>query len=64
MIGGLQFRALHAEIVGTGRMTNRAFHDTMLRAGSVPVEMIRASLARQALPERLSTSWRFAGALE
>jgi hypothetical protein len=64
MIGGLQFRALHAEIVGTGRMTNRAFHDTVLRAGSMPVEMVRASLTRQALPERFSTSWRFAGAIE
>jgi hypothetical protein len=61
MMGGLQFRALHREIVGSGRMTNRQFHDTVMRAGSMPVEMVRASLTRQMLPANFTTTWRFAG---
>ena len=31
MIGGLQFRALHRELVTSGRMTERAFHDAVLQ---------------------------------
>ena len=61
MMGGLQFRALHAELVGSKRMTNRQFHDTVLQRGSMPVEMVRASLTQQALPPGYKTAWRFAG---
>jgi hypothetical protein len=59
MVGGLQFRALHAELVGTGRMTDRAFHDAILRGGRMPVEMVRARLTG-VLPRRdFRPSWRF-----
>src|SRR4029079_11724293 len=44
MIGGLQFRALHRELVESGRMTNRQFHDAILQGGRMPVEMVRARL--------------------
>jgi len=60
MIGGLQFRALHAELVKSGRMTNRQFHDTVMQAGSMPVELVRASVTRQNLAEKFTTGWRFA----
>jgi len=63
MMGGLQFRALHAELVGGGTMTNREFHDAVLEAGSMPVEMVRASLIRQSLPGDYRTSWKFLAAL-
>lgn len=33
MLGALQFRALHQELVGSGRMTDREFHDAILRGG-------------------------------
>jgi uncharacterized protein (DUF885 family) len=59
MMGGLQFRALHAEVVKTGRMPNREFHDTVMRAGSMPVELVRASVTKQSLPEGFQTTWRF-----
>jgi len=61
MIGGLQFRALHQELVASGRMTNRAFHDAILQGGSMPVEMVRARLTDQPLPRDWGPSWRFAG---
>ena len=40
MIGGLQFYGLHKELVGSGKMTNRQFHDTILLAGSMPLGML------------------------
>jgi uncharacterized protein (DUF885 family) len=61
MMGGLQFRALHEEVVGRGRMTDRAFHDGILRSGSMPVEMVRALLTRAPLGRDYRAQWRFAG---
>ena len=60
MLGGLQFRALHRELVESGRMTNREFHDAILHNNSIPVEMVRATLINQALTKDHAASWRFA----
>src|SRR5215467_12522447 len=43
LLGGMQFYALHKELVGSGKMTNRQFHDAILRENRIPVEMIRSS---------------------
>ncbi len=59
LLGGLQFRALHRELVESGKMTNRAFHDAILREGRIPVEMVRAILTRQPLTRDFRSSWRF-----
>jgi len=61
MIGGLQFRALHHELVDSGRMTNRQFHDAVLQAGDMPVEMVRALLENVPLTRDFTTSWKFEG---
>jgi uncharacterized protein (DUF885 family) len=63
MLGGLEFRALHKELVASGKMTNLQFHDRILKENNMPVEMIRAILTKQVLPENFSTRWKFAGAL-
>lgn len=63
MVGGLQFRALHKELVGSGRMTDRDFHDAIIKGNSMPVEMIRALLTKQAPGRDFVTSWRFDEAL-
>jgi uncharacterized protein (DUF885 family) len=62
MIGGLQFRALHAELVDTKRMTNRQFHDAILQNGAIPVELVRVELTRAGpSPARdWRPGWRFA----
>ncbi|MGH9314948.1 MAG: DUF885 domain-containing protein [Vicinamibacterales bacterium] len=59
MIGGLQFRALHRELVGSKKMTNRDFHDTILKRGEMPVEMVRASLTKAPLTRDYKAGWRF-----
>ncbi|MNK10178.1 hypothetical protein D3C87_281940 [compost metagenome] len=61
MMGGLQFRALHKDLVQSGKMTNIAFHDRILKENCMPVEMVRALLTNQVLTEDFSTKWKFAG---
>ncbi len=59
MIGGLQFRSLHRELVESGRMSERDFHDAVLQGGSMPVELVRARLTGQELTRDFESSWRF-----
>ena len=63
MLGALQFYALHQELVGSGKMTNRAFHDAMYREGNIPVEMLRLALNGQKITRDYQTSWKFYKAL-
>jgi uncharacterized protein (DUF885 family) len=59
MIGGLQFRALRHELVTSGRMTERVFHDAILQGGAMPVELVRARLMGTRLERGWKPSWRF-----
>jgi uncharacterized protein (DUF885 family) len=61
LLGGLQLRALRRELVDTGKMTNRAFHDAALKENRIPIEMVRASLTRQKLTRGFVSSWKFYG---
>lgn len=61
MLGGMQIRALHEELVGGGRMTNREFHDAILQSGRMPIEMVRARLAGIPLTRGYRADWRFFG---
>jgi hypothetical protein len=63
MIGGLQLRALHRELVESGRMTNRQFHDAVLQGGPMPIAMVRARLAGIPLTRQGPPRWRFADSL-
>lgn len=64
MIGGLELRALRKELVDSGKMTNRQFHDTLLTYGAIPVELIRAGMLNLPLTPETTSTWRFAGELE
>lgn len=59
MLGALQFRALHKESVESKTMTNREFHDAILKQNSIPVEMVRASLTKQKLTRDFKSTWKF-----
>src|SRR5262249_56434717 len=61
LLGGLQLKALHKELVESGKMTNRAFHDAVLKENRIPVEMVRAILIKQLLGRDFKSSWRFYG---
>jgi hypothetical protein len=62
MLGALQFYSLHKELVGSGKMTNRAFHDAIYREGNIPIEMLRLALTGQKVSRDYQTSWKFYGA--
>lgn len=61
LLGGLQLRALHRDLVDSSRMTNRAFHDAVLKENRIPIEMVRASLTKQKLTRDFVSSWKFYG---
>lgn len=67
MLGGMQLRALHQSLTGPDaggdRLTERQFHDAVLREGPVPIEFIRAALTHQSLPKEWTSSWRFSEGL-
>ena len=63
MMGGLQFYNLHRELVGSKKMTNRQFHDAVLKEGAIPVEMVRAILTKRKLSKEFKPNWRFYGGL-
>lgn len=63
MMGGLQFYNLHRDLVGSKKMTNRQFHDWILKEGAIPVEMVRAILTKQKLSKDFKSNWRFYGGL-
>lgn len=61
LTGGLQFYALKKELVDSGKMTIKEFHDAVMQENAMPVEMVRAILTDQALPKDFKTSWKFYG---
>ncbi len=61
MLGGLQLRELHKELVDSGKMTDRAFHDAVLQENRIPITMVRASLTKQQLSPDKPPEWRFYG---
>jgi uncharacterized protein (DUF885 family) len=63
LLGGLQLRALRKELVDTKQMTNKAFHDEILRGGSMQIELIRLALTKQRLTRDMSIDWKFYGDL-
>jgi uncharacterized protein (DUF885 family) len=59
LIGAKQFYALHHELVDSGKMKNREYHDWIYKENRIPVEMVRAILTNQKLTKDFKTSWRF-----
>lgn len=59
LVGGLQIRSLHNELVRSGKMQEREFHDRILQQNNMPVEFLRAVLKQDQLPESVTPQWRF-----
>jgi len=59
MLGGLELRALHKELVDSKKMTDREFHDAVLQGGAMPIAMVRARLENGALARNGAQPWRF-----
>jgi hypothetical protein len=59
MMGALQLRALHHELVDSGRITEQEFHNGYLIGGPMPIEMLRARFSGQELTRDYQSNWRF-----
>lgn len=59
MLGGLQLRALHEDLVLEGDWTERAFHDAVLKQNSIPISLVRVRLTEMRTGPDWRSSWRF-----
>jgi len=59
LLGGLQLRALREELVDSRQMTQKAFHDEILRQGSMPIALLRLALSKQKLSRDNPVDWKF-----
>jgi len=64
MLGGLQIYSLHKELVDSGKMTNRSFHDALLKENRIPIELMRAILTKQKLTRDYISNWKFYGPIQ
>ncbi len=61
MIGGIQLRALHHELVDSWKMMEREFNDTVLTYNAIPIEFIRAGMENVPLRRDQPANWEFYG---
>lgn len=59
MLGGLQLRALHRELVLQAGLPHRVFHDAVLRENYLPFELLRAKLLSIPLTPEFNSTWKF-----
>lgn len=59
MTGAFQFYALKKELVDSGKMTYKQYHDAVMQENAMPVEMVRAIITNQPLTRDFKSSWKF-----
>jgi uncharacterized protein (DUF885 family) len=64
MLGGLQFWELRRELVDSSKMTDREFHDAILKGGPMPVSVVRSRLMGVDPDPDSKPAWRFYPALD
>ena len=63
LLGGLQLRGLRRQLVDSRTMTNRQFHDEIMRQGNMPIALIRLAVTREKLTRDMDLNWKFYGEL-
>jgi hypothetical protein len=64
LLGGLQLRGLRKELVDTKILTEKQFHDEILRQGSMPISFVRLAVGRQTLARDMNVDWKFYGEIK
>jgi hypothetical protein len=64
LLGGIQLRGLRKEVVDSRQMSEKAFHDEILRQGSMPIALVRLALTKQKLTRDMEIDWKFYGDLD
>ena len=63
LLGALQLRGLRKEVVDSGQMTEKQFHDEVMRQGSMPIGWLRLALTKDKLSRDMPVDWKFYGDL-
>jgi hypothetical protein len=63
LLGGLQLRGIRKELVDTKIMTNKQFHDEVMRQGNMPIALIRLAVTKMKLTRDMDINYKFAGDL-
>lgn len=59
MLGALQIYALRKEMVENGALSEKEFHDRILKEGEMPIEILRALMQDKRLQPGHKAAWRF-----
>ncbi|KAH7311478.1 hypothetical protein B0I35DRAFT_357658 [Stachybotrys elegans] len=59
MLGALQLWKLRELAVDSGEMTEKEFHDAILRTGMMPIEMVKALVMGDELTRDFKSEWKF-----
>jgi hypothetical protein len=63
LLGALQLRGLRKQLVDTRQVPEKAFHDEIMRQGSMPIALLRLAITRQPLTRDMAIDWKFYGEL-
>lgn len=59
MIGALEIYSLRKEMVDSGKMPEKQFHDLIMTQNAMPIEILRAKVSGNPLDKIHKASWRF-----
>ena len=59
--GGMTGEGSWNELVGPGKMSDREFHDAILKGNQMSIAMVRAILMKQKLTRDYACDWKFYG---
>ena len=63
LLGALQLRGLRREVVDSRQMSEKAFHDEIMRQGSMPIAYLRLVMSKAPLSPDMDVDWKFYGEL-
>ncbi|MEX0721831.1 MAG: DUF885 family protein [Balneolaceae bacterium] len=64
MTGAMQLYSLRLELVESGQMSEKDFHDAILQQNSIPIAMLKALLTNENLSENYEPDWQFGDYLD
>lgn len=63
LLGAMQLRGLRKQLVDSKVMSQKSFHDEILRQGSMPIALLRLALTKEKLTRDMPIEWEFSGEL-
>ncbi|KAK7431635.1 hypothetical protein QQZ08_001853 [Neonectria magnoliae] len=59
MLGALQLWKLRELVVASGKLSEKEYHDAILKTGMMPIEMVKALIMDDGLSRDFETEWEF-----